>query len=188
MMPAGPVAQRFSEAIEWIVAHDVVQLAKPRPWWIVIYTYRRDLDTRAQPYAMISKNEYGQPDDTYRVRIWDGDGFDHLEPMFPRALRVAEFLARYHPIKPNRNVGLGVSAVHTQFPLVVPVDKRTLRHAASACQWLRESHLFLDYASSFETYGQAARDITAMGEFVQVKEHWTELVELQIECLIRLLE
>ena len=188
MMPAGPLTQSFSEAIEWVVAHNVVQLAQPRAWWIVLYTYRRDLDDYAEPYALISKNEHGQPDGTYKVRIWDGDSFDFLEPMFPRPSQVAEFLTRYHPIDPNRHTGLGSSIVHTYFPLVLPVDKRTLRHATTACIWLRESQLFLDYAIQFESYAEAGRDLHAMGDFVEEKENWDQLVEDQIDMLIRIMQ
>lgn len=187
-MPAGPIAQPFSEAIQWIVAHNVVQLAQPRPWWIVIYTYRRGSEDDAQPYAMISKNEYRQPEGTYRVRMWDGEAFDHLEPLFPRSCDVAEFLTRYHPIQPNRRAGIGSSVVHTSFPLVLPVSQRSLRLSSSAMMWLRESYLLQEFSEQYDSYADAMRDVVAMGEFVEEKGVWDQLVEDKIDFMIRMLE
>jgi hypothetical protein len=187
-MSAGPIAQPFSEAIQWLVAHNVVQMAQPRPWWIVIYTYRRDSNDDAKPYAMISKNEYGQPEGTYKVRIWDGEAFDHLEPMFARACRVAEYLVRYHPIKPNRHIGIGSSVVHTSFPLVFPVSQRMLRYSSSAMVWLRESYLFQEFSEQYDSYADAVRDVVAQGAFLEEQDNWDVLAENQIEFLIRMME
>ena len=75
---AGPNTEAFVEAIQWSLAHNIVQLAQPRPWWIIIYTFRQDRDDYAQPFALISKNEYGQPEGTVKVRMWNETGWARL--------------------------------------------------------------------------------------------------------------
>lgn len=178
--------QAFAEAIQWTLAHNIVQMAQPRPWFIVLYTYQRNRGDYAQPYAMISKNEYGQPEGTFKVRVWSNDGWDYLEPMFARSCRAAEFLVRYHSPEPNRHLGIGCSRVSTTFPIVFPIPRHQLRHASTACQWLREHHLFFELAEQFGSHTEAMRDWHAQGEFVEERENWNDVLEACIDDLIRI--
>jgi hypothetical protein len=182
------VAQQFVEAIEWTIAHNIVQFAQPRPWFIIIYVYRRDRDEDATPFAMISKNEHGQPENFLKVRVWEDDMWDYMEPLFARSCRAAEYLARHYSPSPCRHLGIGVSRVFTSFPIAFPVPKNQLRHSSYACEWLRESNLFYDFAIQYHNNHEARRDVHGQGDFVEEKENWDQLFEDTLDMLIRLME
>jgi hypothetical protein len=186
---AGPLAERFSQDISWIISHNIVQLAQPRPWFIVLYIYRTDREPIATPFALISRNEYRQPHDVFMVRVWDADEgtWDYLPPMFNRRDQVAEYLARYHSPEPNHHIGIGTSTVFTAWPIVEPVPLNRLRHNSTATQWLLESRLFEEFALDYNNPLEASRDRRGMQIYVEDQDMWDVLFEEQITLLISLM-
>lgn len=68
------VARRFVEAIEWTLAHDIVQLAKPRPVYVVLYQFYHmdpwyEGPYACTPFAVVSMNEERMGDGQIRVRL-----------------------------------------------------------------------------------------------------------------------
>jgi hypothetical protein len=193
---AGPLTQRFAQDISWIVSHNVVQFAQPRPWFLVIYVYNKDDTELAQPYAMISKNEPRQPQDYVRVRVWEGtfEQWGDVQPLFSSFQKAAEFLTKYHLRGPDPDICLASSEVFTAYPIVLPVRRGTLRHRATPVSWLCESYLFQDFHEEYhELHGNwhelcdAENDISAMEEYVQRADVWEVLFEDQLLFLMTIM-
>lgn len=185
---AGAIANRFVEAIEWVLAHDIVQTARNRPHHLVFYVYHHD-DLMGKPLAMVSKYEPDITDDQFKVRIWDADidDWQWVDPIFSSRVRAAAFIARYHAPDPCRALGIGVKQ-YVDTPRIRPVHMRRLRMTSGPLDWLMETEAMLeDYMDDYGDHEAAIQDRHEMGNWVEDKDRFLELLEDQIDFLITIM-
>lgn len=185
---AGPVARRFVEAIEFSLAHEIVQTAKNQPKRIIFYLYLDGSDY-GEPHSMICKYEKGMTDDQYKARTFGRDEtftWDILEPVFNTIDECAKYIADFHCPEPDRYcIGTTTKsggAIYPNGALYVG----DLSNRSTAREWLRESYTM--YADYLLEMGLVDEDDQEMqwGWIEDDEDHLRELLDDQISYLAML--
>lgn len=179
---AGPTTRRFVEALEFTLAHEILQLARNRPKHLIIYTYEQG--PSAVPLVMISKYESDMTDNQFKVRVWDADVmWEFCTPIFSSVHQVAAYVARCLSPEPNANLGIGVRLYHGDVPGGNPISLLRIRQTSTALSWLASSQTML--AEYLEDLGNPEWDELGLRVlWVEVEEHFEELLEDEINFLI----
>jgi len=191
---AGPVGRSFVQAIEWTMAHSIVQLASNQPKYLILFLCHGAED-RARPFIMVSKYESDISDQQFKVRVWESElnpweaHWSWLEFVFCNASRVAGFVANYHTPEPCRTLSMGCKT-YTEWPNgpdVHGLSRNDLDNHTGVMSWLTTSdYMFSEYLDEYVGGGDAMTDVEAVAEWVENEANLCVLLEEQIDMLIRL--
>ena len=181
---AGPITRRFVEAIEYTIAHEILQTVKNRPVSIVFYMYIIE-SHYAEPHSMISKYESGMTDNQFKVRTFGRDeGFvwDQLEPIFEDIDSCSKYIATLHTPEPDRYC-IGTRTLRDFSYPMGPIYVGDLANKSTAREWLLEcSTMYADYL--METGLAEEDDHDLQWSWIEDDEdHFQELLENQIDFL-----
>ena len=116
---AGPITRRFVEAIEWTVAHNVVQMARNRPKHLVLFI--RGM-MRPMPYLMITKYDEDLTDAQFKMRMYRGfgGGWDEVPLVFTSLHYLKTFLVENHDFLTEPDFLLGCKS-YDEWPNVTSI-------------------------------------------------------------------
>jgi hypothetical protein len=177
---AGPLTHRFVEAVEVVLAQEIVQLARNAPEHLVLYTFHENAPS-AVPLVMISKFEAGMSDSQFKLRVWDEEvpgRWEYCTPIFPTMNQVVAYISRSLTPDPCRHLGVGSRRFRGPSPTVLPVAVETIQYRSIATEWLAGDevyHLFCDY---IDEIGHEDFDCVELrGDWVEDEEHFEILLE-----------
>jgi hypothetical protein len=179
---AGPTTRSFVEALEFTLAHEIVQLARNLPKHLVIYTYTQG--PNAVPLVMISKYESDMTDDQFKVRVWDADiMWEYCTPIFSSVHQAAIYVARSVGPEPDASLGFGVRLYNGNIPHGHLVSVRALRQTSTPLSWLAGSESMLaDYLD--ELGNPEWDDLGARIMWVEMEDNFEELMEDEVHFLL----
>jgi hypothetical protein len=176
----GPLTHRFVEAIEAVMAQEIVELARNTPEHLVLYTYHYN-EPNAVPLVMISKFEAGMSDTQFKLRVWDElvpGRWEYCTPIFPSMNQVVAYIARSLTPDPCRYMGIGSRRFSGVSPVVLPVVVDAIQYKSIAVDWIMGDEVYLHYCDYIDAIGHEEFDCTELrGDWVEEEEHFEVLLE-----------